>query len=75
MSRRRLKVPELPAESIGAFRNMDDADLAWKRIYGERPPATRMDIAPQGWSKVRWVANKVIFIVGVMAFAVAGFFG
>jgi hypothetical protein len=63
---RRPKVPEykvagLPPESIGAVHCLDDADRIFKRIYGERVPATRMEIAPSGWAKVRWVADKVFF--------------
>jgi hypothetical protein len=61
---RRLKVPvfkvaDLPREAIGAFRNLDDADYDYRRAYGDRPPATRMDIAPQGWARVRYFTDKV----------------
>ncbi len=64
MTRRRLKVPDLPPESIGAVRNMDDADAIFKRTWGERVPATLRDIAPQGWAKVKWVRDKVFFSRG-----------
>jgi hypothetical protein len=62
---RRLKVPEfkvaeLPPESIGAVHCLDDADRIFKRIYGERVPATRMEIAPAGWARVKYFTDKVL---------------
>ena len=61
MTKKRMKVPDLPPESIGAFRSMDEADLALKRIFGSRQPATIKDIPPKGWAKVKWYRDKIFF--------------
>ena len=61
MTRRRLKVQELPVESIGAVRDMDAADAVFKRIFSERQPATIKDIAPRGWARLKWITDKVFF--------------
>ncbi|MCR4301062.1 MAG: hypothetical protein NUV51_05580 [Sulfuricaulis sp.] len=65
MTRRRLKIPELPHESIGAFRTLDDAVFAQKQTIGDRPIACRQDIAPPcGWSRVKYYAGKVFMRSG-----------
>jgi hypothetical protein len=61
MTRRKMKVSDLPPESIGSLRTMDDADAAFKRIFSTRQPATIKDIPPRGWAKMRWFADKIFF--------------
>ncbi len=61
MTRRKFRVPELPPESIGAARDMDQVDAIFKRTFGIRQPATIRDIPPRGWAKVRWLTDKVFF--------------
>ncbi len=62
MSRRRLKVSDLPPEYIGAVNCLDDADRIFKRNFGDRQVATRQEFAPQGWSKARYYIDKVFFV-------------
>lgn len=63
MTRRRMKVTELPPEAIRSMRDMDEVDAAFKRIFhGESPIATRHEFAPSGfWAKCKWAKDKVLW--------------
>ena len=60
MTRKKLKVPDLPPESIRALRDMDQVDAAFKRIWGIHAPATFREFAPRGFvARLRWMRDKV----------------
>ena len=61
MTRRRLKVPDLPPESIGSLRCMDEVDAVFKRVFSGSSPATRREFAPVGFvNRLKWIAGKVM---------------
>lgn len=70
MSRKKLRVPdlppefkvkELPPESIGAMRDLDSVDAIFKRVFKDRPPATRREFAPVGFvNRLRWMRDKFL---------------
>jgi hypothetical protein len=61
MTRRKMKVSDLPPESIGSVSTLDEADMIFKRIFSTRPPATIKDIPPRGWARVKWFTDRVFF--------------
>lgn len=61
MTKRRLKVPDLPPEAIRALRDMDQVDAMFKRVFSERAPATFREFAPRGFvARLRWMRDKVL---------------
>lgn len=61
MTRRKLRITDVPPEHIGAARDMDQADAIFKRTFSGNPPATRQEFAPSGLrNRVRWMMDKVM---------------
>lgn len=61
MTRRRLKVPDLPPEAVRSLRDLDEVDAVFKRVFSGSPPATRREFAPVGFvNRLRWLAGKVM---------------
>jgi hypothetical protein len=62
MTKRKLRVPDLPPESIGSVRDLDAVDAIFKRVFRDKPPAVRREFAPVGFvNKVRWAMGKILF--------------
>ncbi len=60
MTRRRLRVTDLPPEAIRSLRDMDEVDQMFKRVFHGESPATRREFAPCGfWPKVKWIKDKL----------------